>query len=381
MTGKKKTRFSARFPLVLNLFGAGLIVFFSGREFRSMHRAEAIYPSSGLSEQRTLGDYFPDLKGTEGDTEVYLFRGPQEGGRLLILGGTHPNEPAGYLAAVLLSENISVQRGTVVIVPRANRSGFSHDDPQEGNPQRFPIATAGGPRFFRLGSRLTNPVHQWPDPSIYVNPAGQKLAGVESRNLNRCYPGRAAGTLTERVAFAVMELIRAERIDLGIDLHESAPEYPVINAIVFHESASELAATASMELGTEGFEFRLEASPPGLRGLSHREWGDRAGIKAVLLETPNASHGRLKGKPSASLVVEGKDRFYVKAAKLGRLFVPYPPEGIPLKLRVARHLAAIEALLSALEELEPEKGIRLIGLPGWAEVLHRDVGFFLHPPR
>jgi len=114
--------------------------------------------------------------------------------------------------------------------------------------------------------------------------------------------------------------------------------------------------------------------------LSHREWGDHAGIKAVLLETPSASHGRLKGKPSASLVVDGKDRFYVKAAELGRLFVPYPPDGIPMKLRVARHLAAVAALLSALEELEPEKGIVLTGLPGWAEVLREDVGFFLHPP-
>jgi len=380
MTGMKRNRFPAGFSAVLNLFGAGLIVLVSGREFRSMHREEVIYPSPGLTERRSLGDYFPALKKTEGDTEVLVFRGAQEGGRLLILGGTHPNEPAGFLSAVLLSENISVERGTVVIVPRANRSGFTHDDPQEGNPQRYPISTAGGPRFFRLGSRLTNPVHQWPDPTIYVNPSGQKLAGVESRNLNRCYPGRAAGTLTERVAFALMELIKAERIDLGIDLHESAPEYPVINAIVFHESASELAAIASMELGGEGFEFRLESSPPNLRGLSHREWGDHAGIKAVLLETPSASHGRLKGKPSASLVVDGKDRFYVKAAELGRLFVPYPPDGIPMKLRVARHLAAVAALLSALEELEPEKGIVLTGLPGWAEVLREDVGFFLHPP-
>jgi len=73
----------------------------------------------------------------------------------------------------------------------------------------------------------------------------------------------------------------------------------------------------------------LGASPPKLRGLSHREWGDAAGIKAVLLETPNASHGRLKGKPSEALVVEGKDANYERAARLGRLFVPFGPEGHP----------------------------------------------------
>ena len=34
------------------------------------------------------------------------------------------------------------------------------------------------------------------------------------------------------------------KIDIGIDLHESAPEYPVINALVFHEGSAEIAALA-----------------------------------------------------------------------------------------------------------------------------------------
>jgi hypothetical protein len=169
-------------------------------------------------------------------------------------------------------------------------------------------------------------------------------------------------------------------VDIGIDLHESAPEYPVINALVFHENSSELAALALLELQAEGFDIRLEASPANLRGLSHREWGDHAGIKAVLLETPNASHGRLKGRPSSSLIVDGKDKFYVKASRLGWLFVPYGEEGIPLAVRVARHLAGIEALLAALAELEPDKAVEVEGLPAAAEVRERGVGAFLHPP-
>jgi hypothetical protein len=224
---------------------------------------------------------------------------------------------------------------------------------------------------------VTNPVHQWPDPVLYTNPMGQELAGVEARNLNRAYPGNPDGNLTERVAFAVMELIRHEKIGLGIDLHESAPEYPVINAIVFHENAADLAAMAQMDLQADGFEFRLEASPPKLRGLSHREWGDAAGIKAVLLETPNASHGRLKGKPSEALVVEGKDANYERAARLGRLFVPFGPEGIPLKERVARHLAGVRALLKSLAELDPEQAVTIEGLPPAEEIRARGVGAFL----
>ena len=365
---------------VFFLLMTGALGFFSGRSFRAMHRAEPIFPGAGLTGVRRLSDYFPPLKNTPGDTEVYLFRGKEKGGNLLVLGGTHPNEPAGLIASVLLIENIRTKRGNIFIIPRANASGFTHSDPQEGNPQRFAVPTPAGPRLFRLGSRLTNPVDQWPDPAVYVNPAGQRLSGNEVRNLNRCYPGRARGFLTERIAFAIMELIRVEQIDIGIDLHESAPEYPVINAIVFHEDSSELAALALMDLQAQGYEIRLEASPVKLRGLSHREWGDHAGIMAVLLETPNASHGRLKGRPSSSLVVDGKDKFYAKASRLGWLFVPFGEEGIPLSLRTARHLAALQALLGALAELAPDKTFVIEGMPSAAEVQKRGVGAFLHPP-
>jgi hypothetical protein len=394
------------------LAAAAAIGALAGRDFLNQRESEVLFPSPGLTVRRLLSDYFPPLRNTPGDTEVFVFAGARAGGRILVLGGSHPNEPAGFVASVVLVENLRVAAGTFIVVPQANRSGFTHSDPQEGSPQRFTLDSPSGRRWFRLGSRVTNPVHQWPDPILYVNPGGQALAGIEARNLNRAYPGKPAGTLTERVAFAVTELIRREKIDLGIDLHESAPEYPVINAIVFNESAAETAALAQMELDGEGLEFRLEASPPNLRGLSHREWGEASGInhrltglkpgvyswlilsgafnpelkigvwrreriKAVLLETPNASHGRLKGKTSAALIVDGKDKYYERAAKLGRLFVPYGPEGIPLRDRVARHVAGISALLKSLAELDPDKEVRFEGLPTASDIRRRGIGAFL----
>jgi hypothetical protein len=366
-------------PFVLSALALA-VCFFSGREFASMRAVDEIHPGPGLTAARLLSDWFPPLRGTPGDTPVFVFQGAAAGSTVLVLGGTHPNEPAGYIAAVVLAENIRASKGKVIVIPRANASGFTHSDPQEASPQRYEIPTPGGARSFRLGSRVTNPVHQWPDPTIYVNPGGQKLAGVEARNLNRAYPGKSGGSLTERVAYAIMALIKAEGVVLGIDLHESAPEYPVINAIVFHENGADLAATAQMALQAEGFDFRLEASPPNLRGLSHREWGDAAGIMAVLLETANASHGRLKGRPSAALVIEGRDKFYEKAAKLGRLFVPFGPAGIPLSERVARHLAAVSALIDALRETAPEKAVSVENVPSAAAVLARGLGAFLHAP-
>ncbi len=155
-------RFFFSFILLILTF---IISFLAGREFLDQRQPEPIFPSPGLTHQRKLSDYFPALRGTWGDTEVYIFEGKEPGGHILITGGTHPNEPAGFLTAVILIENIFVDKGKVVIVPRANASGFTHSDPQEGSPQRFFYPTTSGQRFFRLGSRLTNPVDQWPDPA------------------------------------------------------------------------------------------------------------------------------------------------------------------------------------------------------------------------
>jgi hypothetical protein len=352
----------------------------SGISFLSMRRPDSLFPSEGLSKRSRLSDYFAPLRGTPGDTDIFIFQGEKPGGSLLILGGTHPNEPAGFIAAVVLTENTRVERGKVIIIPQANLSGFTHNDPFEGNPQRFPIETPGGTRWFRYGSRLTNPVHQWPDPALYVNPSGQKLAGTEARNLNRNYPGRdQGGGLTLKIAHALMELMRQEQIDVAVDLHEAAPEYPVINALVFHDKSAELAAMTLMELQLNGLEFRLEESPANLRGLSHREWGD-LGFHAFLFESANASHGRLKGRPSMDLIIEGRDKNYVKAAQLGRLFVPFDEQGIPLSLRVARHVAAVQALLTSWAELFPERMISASDWPAADALIKQGIGPFLHAP-
>ncbi|MBN1272816.1 MAG: succinylglutamate desuccinylase/aspartoacylase family protein [Candidatus Aminicenantes bacterium] len=366
---------SAGILLVLAFLWAGL----AGRAFLKMFREESLRPSSGLTSKKMLSDYASVLTNTPGDTPVFVYEGSKKGGRALILGGTHPNEPAGHITAVLMLEHIKVQNGTVFIIPRANNSGFTHSDPQEGNPQEFFLKTSTAARRFRFGSRLTNPVHQWPDPSLYINPSGQKLSGAESRNLNRCYPGREHGTLTEKIAFAIVRLIQEEKIDLAVDLHEAALEYPVINAIVFHEKSAELAAIVQMELQAEGFEFRLEVSPPNLRGLSHREWGDFTPAFPLLLETANVSQGRLKGKTSQELILTGKDKFYLRAFELGRLFVPYDSRGIPLKNRAASHLAAVSTFLANMAFFAPEKKIHVTGLPRPEDLIKNGLETYLVP--
>ena len=363
---------------IIMIFLSLVITFIAGKEFLKTRELEPIVKSDGVTSMQKLSDYLPALKGTRGDSDIYILQGKEPGGSVLILGGTHPNEPAAFLTTVLLVENLKVDKGTVYIIPRANGSAMSHNDPQEASPQRFRIKTPYGERWFRFGSRATNPLDQWPDPDVYIHAAsGQKLSGNETRNLNRAYPGRADGTYTEKVAYAITELIKKNDINMEIDLHEASPEYPVINAIVAHERAMPISSQVVMNMEFEDIQIGLEPSPPSLHGLSHRELGDYTNTYAVLMETANASQGRLRGKTDENLVLTGKDPIYVKAQKIGRLFVPYDENGHPIEERVGRHLTGVVQHIIVMGENEPDKEIIIEGLPSYEDLQKNGVGAYL----
>jgi len=344
---------------------------------------EPIVKGPGISEIRKLSAWFPGLAGTPGDTDVYVFKGNAPGGSMLIIGGTHPNEPSSFMSAVLLVENATVDTGTLYVIPRANASGFTHNDPQEGAPVSYSFTLKdGSSRTFRYGSRATNPVHQWPDPDVYIHAAsGQALSGNETRNLNRGYPGRPDGTLTERVCYGITQLIRTEKVDLSIDLHEASPEYPVINAIVAHERAMTVASYVVLGLEMYDINIGLEPSPKNLRGLTHRELGDATDTLAVLMETANPSQGRLRSRTDEALVLTGKDPYYVKAQALGRLYVPFDENGHPIEERVGRHLAGISEFAFALTMEYPDKPLEISGIPAYEDLLASGVGAYLQPVR
>jgi len=344
-----------------------------------MRETEKYYPSESLTKFKSLSDYFDGIKDTRGDTPVYLFESEHPGGTILILGGTHPDEPASNITTVCLIENLKISAGKVIIIPRANNSGFTHSDPQEGNPQRFYFKTKNGKRWFRYGSRSTNPIDQWPDPEVYRHyPSGQKLSGAETRNLNRAYPGRPDGSLTEKVTYAIMQLIKDEAVDLAIDIHEASPEYPVVNAIVAHPLAFDLAGEAVLYLQMEGFDLSLEQSPENFHGLSHREWGDHLKIPAVLLETACAMHGRYHGSKQIEKVISGEDRFYWEAEQHGLLSVKYPENGIPMKERVGRHLLTLQKILETWNNYYPENSVVVNNIPDYFEMQDKGVGAFLN---
>lgn len=120
---------------------AAAVCVYLGVTFSSMWKDQPIYPGPGVTAVEMLSDYNPGLKGTHGDTEVYVLDSGKPGAAVLVLGGTHPNEPSGVVAAVTLIENCQPKTGVLYVIPRANHSAFTCTDPQEGAPMFFTIST------------------------------------------------------------------------------------------------------------------------------------------------------------------------------------------------------------------------------------------------
>ncbi len=383
MSSLQKETFLTRQKITAVMVTIAILVacFFAARIFMRLWEPDLIIPGPGVTKVGKISDYFPDLKGTPGDTAVYFFDSGKPGATVSITAGVHPDEAAGFMTAVMLVENAVVTEGRMIVIPQANASSFTHNYAQEAFPQFLHHKTKDGSiRKFRGGSRQTNPIHHWPDPEVFVHyPTGQKLSGEEIRNLNRAFPGRPDGTFTERVAYAITEMVKAEKVDLNIDLHEAVPEYPFINAMGVHERAAELATIAAMNMQMQEIDISLEMSPPKFRGLTYRELGDNTPAIALLSETANPALGRIRGVTDETLLLEGKDAFYVQAAKLGRTFVPFTEEGWPLQVRVGRNLAMIGELFAAYGELHPDKTVAMEGVPSYAEIITKTVGDYLTP--
>jgi predicted deacylase len=125
------------------------------------------------------------MEGTKYQTPIFHFDSEQEGPSVLILGGTHGNEPAGFEAAYRLVQQFSsanLKSGAIFVVPEANRIADSL------NSRRIPVP---------------------------------KNVEIEKGNLNRCYPGNPDGLPMEQLAHQIMQFTKAHHIDLFLDLHES----------------------------------------------------------------------------------------------------------------------------------------------------------------
>lgn len=114
-----------------------------------------------------------------------------------------------------------------------------------------------------------------------------------------------------------------------------------------------------------------------MRGLSHRELADNTETIPMLMETPNPIMDKLHGRADESLILNGKDDFFLKAYSRGLLFVPYDENRVPIELLVGRHITSFSELTKIFFDFNPEKAITIENLPDLQVIQEKGVGYFL----
>lgn len=125
-------------------------------------------PHPGNSHDVTL------LEGSPLETDLYINEGVKDGPTVMIVGGVHGNETAGYVAADGIA-NWEINKGTLLVIPRANQKAIA------------------------ASSR---------------NAPGGK-------DLNRAYPGDPEGSNEERLAAAIFGVMTEYEPEWLLDLHEA----------------------------------------------------------------------------------------------------------------------------------------------------------------
>jgi hypothetical protein len=342
---------------------------------------ETVVLGPGVTDVKTLGDYYAPLGGSVNDCNVYVLDSGVPGATLLVMAAVHAEEPATNLAAQVLVENAKPTVGRLIVAIHQNRSASTVTRPGDAYPQFFNIKTDWGAKKFRMGDRWANPLDSWPDPETYVHfPSGQLLAYMDVRNMNRTWPGRPNGSLAERTSYAFMRLIEQEGVDLTIDLHEAELEYPIIGTIVAHQKATNVAAMTSMTLTAKEFRLGMEISPLALHGLSHREIGDYSDSPALLIESPEPFLDRVRGITDEALLLTGKDEFVMKAGEAGLLYWPIDETGWPIDVRVARHVRTMEVVTEMWTRFHKDQPLALSNLPGYQEMIANGLGHYFADP-
>jgi len=118
-------------------------------------------------------------KDTDNQTNAYFYSSEQEGPTVMIMAGVHGDELAGIEALKQYMENIKLERGTVIIIPEANKEAIKH----------------------------------------------RVRAISQEEDLNRNYPGDPTSEGIERLAGEIFEIMKNNEIDFLLDLHESVDYY------------------------------------------------------------------------------------------------------------------------------------------------------------
>jgi len=168
--------------------------------------------------------------------EVHIFKSNIKGPKVAIVGGIHGDEVAGWKTAYDLLERDDFT-GEVMIIPNANNLAVSLE-------LRYPGAGNSG---------------------IYQ--------GITYSDVNRVFPGKDDGTITEKIAKAIIDEIALFEPLYIIDLHESKGSYSegqrwIGDELIYSNKKSALFVTEIVDqfnelyLGEEDVPFAADSNSP-----------------------------------------------------------------------------------------------------------------------
>ncbi len=203
---------------------------------------------------KTVKDYIR-VEGTELLVPYVLICGKEDGPAVLVTAGIHSAEFVGIEAAIELSNELKPEelRGSVAIVPLANRSGFEH--------------------------RTMSMVYE------------------DGKNLNRVFPGSAEGSAAEKLAFTLFESF-ITHADAYIDLH-SGDGYETLHPFVYYlgDTSAENDAKRMASCVNTDYCVRSRCRTGGAYNLASLR-----GIPSVLIE-----RGRLSLFPREEIDADKED--------------------------------------------------------------------------
>ncbi len=170
---------------------------------------------------------------------VTLICGSRPGPTVLISAGVHCAEYVGIQAVIELSRELREAElwGSVLLLPVMNPTGFSH--------------------------RTMSTVYE------------------DQKNLNRVFPGRADGTLADRIAYTGTRHLFSQ-IDAYIDLH-SGDGYEELTPFVFCQGKAEPAVAAKSRAMAELADVPYLIPSPTISGGAYNHAGNM-GIPGILIE-------------------------------------------------------------------------------------------------
>ncbi|KAJ52090.1 putative deacylase [Clostridium tetanomorphum] len=186
----------------------------------------------------TVNKSYYIMKGSELETSVYFINGEENGAKIFIIGGIHGNEIAGIEAAEKIKK-LNIKKGKIIVIPKCNIEACKN------------------------GER--NPYYM--------------------QDLNRNFPGKDNGTDTERLAYEIYNLIKKEKPDIVIDLHEWESSSP---AIIFNSTKNAFPLILTIIdkmnndiIGVKNFSY-YSTPPPG---SINKEVSQRLNIPIITIES------------------------------------------------------------------------------------------------